>query len=104
MARKGLDVNLPASPESTTAALDDDTAVMATDNDPAIVSHKLQTSLLTIQHWFKKWKMKAKDSKSNHVTFTTRRETRPSVDINTVQLPQAEDVKFLGLRLDRRLT
>jgi hypothetical protein len=26
------------------------------------------------------------------------------VDINNVQLPQEEDVKYLGLHLDRRLT
>jgi hypothetical protein len=41
---------------------------------------------------------------SIHVTFTTRRETCPPVHINSVQLPQEEDVKYLGLHLDRRLT
>jgi hypothetical protein len=48
--------------------------------------------------------MKANESKSIHVTFTTRRETCPSVHINNVQLPQEEDVNHLGLHLDRRLT
>jgi hypothetical protein len=48
--------------------------------------------------------MKANWSKSINVTFTTRRETCPPVDINSVQLPQEEDVKCLGLHLDRRLT
>jgi hypothetical protein len=43
--------DLPTSPESTTANFSDDTDVIAIDNDPAIASHKLQTSLLTIQHW-----------------------------------------------------
>jgi hypothetical protein len=47
--------------------------------------------------------MKANESKSIHVTFTTRREMCPLVYINNVQLPQ-EDVKYLGLHLDRRLT
>jgi hypothetical protein len=37
----------------------------------------------------------------SHVTFTTRRETCP---LNNVQISQAEDVKYLGLQLDRRLT
>jgi hypothetical protein len=45
--------DLPTSPESTTATFADDTAVVVTDNDPAIASHKLQTSLVTIQHWLK---------------------------------------------------
>jgi hypothetical protein len=47
--------------------------------------------------------MKANESKSIHVTFTTRTETCPPVHIYNVQLPQ-EDVKYLGLHLDRRLT
>jgi hypothetical protein len=43
-------------------------------------------------------------TKSTHVTFTTRRETCSPVHINDVQLPQSDDVKYLGLHLDRRLT
>jgi hypothetical protein len=45
--------DLPTSPESTTATFADDIAVIATDNNPATSSHKLQTNLLTIQHWLK---------------------------------------------------
>jgi hypothetical protein len=48
--------------------------------------------------------MKANETKSIHVPFTTRRETCPPVHINNVQLPQDDDVKYLGLHLDRRLT
>jgi hypothetical protein len=48
--------------------------------------------------------MKANESKSIHVTFTTRRETCSPVHLNNVQLSQEEDVKYLGLHLDRRLT
>jgi hypothetical protein len=73
------------------------------NSDPAIASQKQQTDLLAIQNWFKKWRMKANKSKLIHVTFTTRRETCPLVHTNNMQLPQ-EDVKYLGLHLDRRLT
>jgi hypothetical protein len=77
---------------------------VAMNSDLAIASQKLHTDLLAIQNWFKKWRMEDNGSKPIHVTFTTRRETCPSVHINSVQLPQEEDVKYLGLRLDRRLT
>jgi hypothetical protein len=40
--------DLPILPEITSATFADDTAVIATDNDPAIASHKLQTNLLSI--------------------------------------------------------
>jgi hypothetical protein len=47
--------DLPTSLDSTIATFADDTAVLATDPDPVIASQKLQTSLLTIQHWLTKW-------------------------------------------------
>jgi hypothetical protein len=48
--------------------------------------------------------MKANGSKSTRITFNTRRGTCPPVHINNVQLPQTEEVKYLRLHLDRRLT
>jgi hypothetical protein len=69
--------DLPTSLGSTTATFADDTAVVTMESDPAIASQKLQTDLLAIKNWFKKWRMEAKESKSIHVTFTTRRKTCP---------------------------
>jgi hypothetical protein len=63
--------DLPTSPASTTATFADDTSVVATDSDPAIASYKLQTNLLAIENWFRKWRMKANRSKSIHFIFTT---------------------------------
>jgi hypothetical protein len=40
---------LPISLETTSATFADVTAIIATDNDPAIASRKLQTNLLAIQ-------------------------------------------------------
>jgi hypothetical protein len=48
--------------------------------------------------------MKVNETKSTHVTLTTWRATCPLVHINDVQLPQSDDVKYLGLHLHRRLT
>jgi hypothetical protein len=87
----------------TLATFADDSAVLATEPDTAIASHKLQTSILSIQHWLTKWRLKANSSKSTHVTFTTRRATCPGVHIYNEKLPQVE-VKYLGLHLNRRLT
>jgi hypothetical protein len=96
--------DLPTSPGSTTATFANDTAVVAMDSDPAIASQKPQTDLLAVRDWIKKWRMKANESKSFHVTFITRGETCLPIHINSVQLPQEEDVKYLRLHLDRRLT
>jgi hypothetical protein len=48
--------------------------------------------------------MKVNEMKSTHVTFTTRPATCPPVKINDVQLPQSDEVKYLGPHLNRRLT
>jgi hypothetical protein len=39
-----------------------------------------------------------------NITFTTQRGTCPPIHINNVQPPQTEEVKYLGLHLDGRLT
>jgi hypothetical protein len=96
--------DLPTSPTTTIATFADDTAVLATDSDPAVASQKLQTHLLTIQIWLQKWRMQANALESVHVTFTTRNGTCPPVHMNNVQLPCKDHVKYLGLHLDRKLT
>jgi hypothetical protein len=42
--------DLPTSSDSTIATFADDAAILTTDPDPAIVSQKLQISLLATQH------------------------------------------------------
>jgi hypothetical protein len=91
------------SPETTSATFADNTAVIATDNDPGITSSKLQTNLLAIQSWLAKWRMNANGSKSTRHIHHAKRNVS-LVHINNVQLPQTEEVKYLGLHLDRRLT
>jgi hypothetical protein len=59
--------DLPTSPESTTANFVEDTAVVATDSDPAIAAQKLQTKLFAMQ-----------DTKRN----------MPQVRVNFVHLPK----------------
>jgi hypothetical protein len=45
--------DLPTIPGSLTATFADDTAIIATDSDPAVASQILQTDLLAIQNWLK---------------------------------------------------
>jgi hypothetical protein len=96
--------DLPISPATTSATFADNTVIIATGNDLAITSHKLQTNLLAIQSWLTKWRKEANGSKSTDIIFTPRRGTCPPVHIHNVQLPQTEEVKYLRLLLDRRLT
>jgi N-acetylglutamate synthase/N-acetylornithine aminotransferase len=48
----------------------------------------------------KTWRMKAKEAKSVQVTFTLNKMTCPPVKLNNEHLPQADEVKYLGIHLD----
>jgi hypothetical protein len=63
--------DLPTSPRTFIATFADDNSILTTDSDPEVASHLLQTDLLEIQHWLKRWRMKVNETKSTHVTFTT---------------------------------
>ena len=69
-----------------------------------MATHRLQIHLNKIQSWLKTWRMKANEAKSVQVTFTLNKMTCPHVTLNNVHLPQAEEVKYVGIHLDRRLT
>jgi hypothetical protein len=52
----------------------------------------------------KTWRMKANEAKSVQITFTLNKMTCPPAKLNIEHQPQADEVKYLGIRLDRRLT
>lgn len=95
--------DLPTDTNITTATFADDTAILASNKNPKIASEILQNNLNKVQQWMTKWRMKINENKSLHLTFTTRRETCPTVYFNGKGIPQGVEVKYLGMYLDRRL-
>lgn len=96
--------DLPTTHNTSVATFADDTAVMSSHRNASTASKYLQDHLNLIQQWLSKWRIKANETKSSHVTFTMKRETCPPVFLNNQQLPQTDDTKYLGMHLDRRLT
>lgn len=96
--------DLPLNNYTEIATFADDTVVMASHRNHQIASNRLQDHLTEIQNWLTTWRIKTNESKSTHVTFTLNRETCPPVQLNGIPLPQADDTKYLGMHLDRRLT
>ena len=90
--------DLPTSRE-TLGKFADDTAIFATHEDPTIASLNLQEHLHIIEKWLKKWKIKANESKSSHLTFNLRKGHCPTVNANQSIVPQTEAVKYLGTTL-----
>ncbi len=71
--------DLPVTADTEIATFADDTAILTTHVDPVMATHKLQTALYEIQNWLKKWRMKANETKSTHLTFTLKKTTCPSL-------------------------
>jgi len=96
--------DFPLSNDTSIATYADDTVIMAVSRNPMIASIRLQNHLDSVQTWLKTWRIKANESKSIQVTFTLNKNSCPAVIINNITLHQSDEVKYLGIYLDRRLT
>ena len=77
---------------------------MASNEDPLAAFQSLQTHLTQLEAWLSDWRVKVNKTKLAQVTFTNRRTDYPHVTINGAQLPVKNEVKYLGLILDQKLT
>jgi hypothetical protein len=96
--------DIPFTDDTITATYADDTAILAIHNDPHLASQYLQQNLNLLQNWMKKWRIRVNETKSSHVTFSLRKGNCDPVRMNDQCLPQVDEVRYLGLHLDRRLT
>ena len=96
--------DLPTHPRTNISTFADDTAILATSSDARTATHHLQENVQLIETWLKKWRIKANEKKSAHVTFTLKRDTCPPITLNNQIIPQVEEAKYLGMHLDRKLT
>jgi hypothetical protein len=95
---------LPTSEDTNTATFADDAVIKALDDQAETDTAKLKNDITNLQQWTNKWKIKVNQTKSAHITFTTRNLTCPTVQMNNVVLPHVKEVKYLGMHLHRRLT
>jgi hypothetical protein len=79
------------------------TAIMSSDHDPNTASQKLQQHLNLLQNWMEQWKITVNPAKYTQITFTTRRTICPQVCINNFPITIKQEVKYLGLHLDKKL-
>jgi hypothetical protein len=96
--------DIPITNETTLATFADDSAILALDQNPIVVSDKLQNHLNVHQQWLCKWKIKVNNNKSAQIIFTTKFTECPPVMLNNKPIPMKNEVKYMGLHLDRRLT
>jgi len=87
-----------------TATYADDTAILASHHNPITASTNLQQHPNQFEKWLKRWRIKANENKSTHITFSLKHETCPAVTLNGQHITHRETAKYLGIHLDRRPT
>jgi hypothetical protein len=93
--------DIPLTEKTLMATFADDTAIMSPDHDPNMASQKLQQHLNLLQNWMEQWKITVNPAKSTQITFTRRRTICLQVSINNFPIPIIQEVKYLGLHLDK---
>lgn len=87
--------DFPIIPQVTVATYADDTAIIATSENPVIASQLLQSNLNRIQNWLMKWRIKINESKCAHITFTTRKDNCPPFIHSSLFFPLGFEGAFL---------
>jgi len=54
------------------------------------------------ENWLEQWRIKVNPTKSAKVTFNTRRDICPPVNLHNTHIPVKKEVKYLGLQLDEK--
>jgi len=83
----------------------DDTAIISSSYGLNKIKNKLQKSLEGLNNYFKKWKIKINQEKTEAIIFTKRRQPLP-LPLKSEQgdkITWKESVKYLGVHLDSKL-
>lgn len=91
------------SPETTITTFTNDTSVLASGDDLTVASERPQSNLNDDVNWLRRWKIKADETISVHITYTNLTGTCPPATLNEKLIPQADDGKNLAIRLERGL-
>lgn len=100
--------DLPNPKDTTMYQFADDTAATAQSHRTPTVIRRLQKAANVFSRYFHKWRIKINPSKSETCLFTRkvarRHQPRINISIDGVEVPWANTIKYLGVRLDKRLT
>jgi hypothetical protein len=96
--------DIPTTDNTLIRTYTGDTAILSSNQDPHEASDQLQNHLNSLSHWFKSWKIKTNDCKSSHVTFSLRPGNCSHITFENAIIPHTNEVKYLSLLFDRRLT
>ena len=97
--------DIPRSEAAHLFAYADDLAVVAACKSERFAHRHVQVALNRIADFLKLWKLTPHPEKSQAITFTTRQKLlNKSISLNNVIIPRVDNVKYLGVYLDKKMT
>jgi hypothetical protein len=94
----------PTSTNTMVADYAGDKVILSIHSHPFLAIQNLQSHLTLMEDKCIKWRFKINQSKSIHTTFTLRLAPFDEVFIYGTQISCAQNTKYLGSTLDKRLT
>lgn len=89
------------------ACFADDTAIYTSANRTKTITNALQTALSNIDKYFSSWKIKINPQKTQAILFPFNRQRKripnQSINLNGAELSFSNEVKYLGMILDKHL-
>jgi hypothetical protein len=82
----------------------DDTCLYATERKEGYVLRKLQRGFNSMVEWSKSWNIKINEDKTQAIYFSHRIRLPESLTINGQNIPFVNNVKYLGVIFDRKIT
>ncbi|GBN05578.1 RNA-directed DNA polymerase from mobile element jockey [Araneus ventricosus] len=84
----------------------DDTAILARNKNPNYIQIALNRHLKKLEDWFIKWKIEINVSKTEAIIFSKNisHTKYPQVKMHNNYIPWSQEVKYLGVYLDYKLT
>lgn len=99
--------DIPKNDGTDLAVFADDTAIMADSKSIKIAHRKLQAHFIKITDYFEKWKTKLNVNKTKLINFNKKKKTDNEntgiVKYNNQIIETVDEIKYLGIILDKRL-
>lgn len=97
--------DLPGTVNTKTALYADDTAIVASSLSPRLITQRLQAATDELENWFRTWRLEINPDKSSAILLTKRRhQPDGNISIFGRPIPWRNQVKYLGVTLDSKLT
>jgi retron-type reverse transcriptase len=97
--------DIPKPDQTKIALYADDTAILTRSWSPVKITERLQRAVVSLETWFRLWRIDVNPDKSSAILFTRRRFHRPVGEIEMFEqlIPWKNEVRYLGISFDNHL-